>query len=77
MAEALAVLVALKLWTKYWKRPGVCLRIRGDNVGVLTLLMKMRPTYKSHGLTVIARELALEFGCASYKPRFFEPRLGQ
>lgn len=69
VAEALAILVALKLWADYWKRPGISLRIRGGNVGVLTLLMKMRPTYKSWGQTMIARELALEFGCSSYKPR--------
>lgn len=71
-AEALAILVALKLWAGYWKRPGISLRIRGDNVGVLALLMKMRPTYKSWGQTMIARELALEFGCSSYKPRIFQ-----
>lgn len=41
-------------------------------MGVLTLLMKMRPTYKSWGQTMIARELALEFGCSSYKPRIFQ-----
>lgn len=72
VAEALAVLVALRLWKSYWKRPGVCLRIRGDNVGVLTLLMKMRPSIKSVGMVMVARELSLEFGTASYKPRYFE-----
>lgn len=41
-------------------------------MGALTLLMKMRPTYKSWGQTMIAREMALEFGCSSYKPRIFQ-----
>lgn len=72
VVEALAVLVALKMWRRYWKKPGVALRIRSDNVGVLTLLVKLRPNQQSHGMTLIARELALEFGTAAYKPRVFQ-----
>ena len=69
--EALAVLVA-RSWRSYWARPGVALRIRSDNVGILTLLVKLRPKYHSVGLSIIARELALEFGTAAYKPRTFQ-----
>eukprot|EP00435_Cladocopium_sp_Y103_P030056 s3225_g7.t1 len=70
--EALAVLVALRLWQKYWRKPGVSLRIRSDNVSTLTLLVKLRPKYTSHGMSIVARELALEFGTSSYKPLFFQ-----
>ena len=72
VAEALAVLVALRLWAPYWRRSGVSLRIRSDNVGILTLLIKLRPSYTSPGLSLIAREVALEFGTAAYKPRVFQ-----
>lgn len=50
----------------------MALRIRSDNVGVLALLVKLRPNQSSHGMTLIARELALEFGTAAYKPRVFQ-----
>lgn len=41
-------------------------------MGVLTLVVKLRPDQQSHGMTLIARELALEFGAAAYKPRVFQ-----
>ena len=67
--EALAVLVALKLWRKYWQQNGVHLHIRSDSVSTLTLLIKLRAKVSSPGMGLIARELALEFGSCSYKPR--------
>ena len=67
--EALAVLVALKLWRKYWQQNGVHLHIRSDSVSTLTLLVKLRAKVSSPGMGLIARELALEFGSCSYKPR--------
>ena len=70
--EALSVLVALKLWRKYWARTGVSLRIRSDSVSTLTLLVKLRVNCSSHSLSIIARELALEFGTATYKPLLFQ-----
>lgn len=36
------------------------------------LLIKMRPAFKSMGMMLVARELSLEFGAASYKPRSFQ-----
>lgn len=45
------------------------LRIRSDSVSTLTLLIKLRT---SHGLGLVAREMALEFGASSYKPLLFQ-----
>ena len=70
--EALAVLVALRLWRHYWARVGVSLRIRSDSVSTLTLLVKLRVSCSSSSLSLIARELALEFGTSSYKPLLFQ-----
>lgn len=70
--EALAVLVALKLWRRIWYRPGISLRIRSDSVSTLTLLIKLRASRNSAGMSVVARELALEFGSSSYKPLLYQ-----
>ena len=69
IAEALSVLVALKLWCKLWQRPHVQLQIKSGNVGTLTLLRKLRTNYKSASLGLIVREMALLFGRSSYRPR--------
>ena len=69
IAEALSVLVGLKLWSRLWQRPQVQLQIKSDNVGTLTLLKKLRTNYKSPNLGLIVREMALLFGRSSYQPR--------
>jgi hypothetical protein len=65
--EGLAILVALRLW--YDKdgigRINIC--VRGDNVGALTLLVKMRPA--SAQQAIVARELALLTVKAAFPPR--------
>ena len=68
VAEALSVLVALRLWCKLWQRPHIRLQIKSDNVGALTLLRKLT-SYKSTSLGLIVRELALLFGRSSHQPR--------
>ena len=68
--EALALLVALRLWRRYWSTRGVHLQVKGDSVSTLTLVHKLRTKVASVGLSLIARELALEFGNCSYKPRW-------
>lgn len=55
--ECLARLVALRLWLPLWSDHRLNLPVRGDNVGALALLLKMRPHDASHA--VIARELAV------------------
>ncbi|CAK9014935.1 unnamed protein product [Durusdinium trenchii] len=72
IAEALAMLVALRLWRHYWRQCGINLQMRSDSVTGLTLLMKLRTRVGSHGLNLIAREVALEFGNSAYKPRMFQ-----
>jgi hypothetical protein len=55
--ESLAVLVALRLWQQRWSQHRLNISVRGDNVGSLTLLLKMRPHSSKHA--IIAREMAL------------------
>jgi hypothetical protein len=64
--ECLAVLVALRIWRKHFKDKRVTLRVRGDNVGSLVLLLKMRPSSPSQA--IIARELALLLVDAAFPP---------
>ena len=49
----MAVLVALKLWSGGFVQQRVSLQGRGDNVGALVLMIKMRP--KTAQLAIIAR----------------------
>ena len=66
--EALAILVALKVWIQHSKER-IQLRVRGDNVGALALVVKMRP--KTARLAIVARELALIFTNYSFLPAVF------
>jgi hypothetical protein len=65
--EGLAILVALRLWYGDDGPGKVNLCVRGDNVGALTLLIKMRPA--SAQQAIIARELALITVRAAFPPR--------
>lgn len=64
--ECLAVLVAVDIWTSLWSHHRVVLKVRGDNVGALTLLVKMRPAITK--TDIIARELALRVVELSFPP---------
>jgi hypothetical protein len=64
--EALAVLVSLRMWGAHWRRSRAVLEVRSDNVTALTLLTKM--TVRGDGLTLIAREVALDIGLSIYRP---------
>ena len=68
--EALAMLVALRLWLPQWKQQRVVVTVRGDNMSALSMVAKMQP--KSPTLAIIARELALDIAAASYSPDFME-----
>lgn len=46
--------------------------VKSDSVSALILLAKLKVKAKSFGLGVVARELALEFGTCSYRPRFLQ-----
>ena len=65
-AEALAILVSLRLWAPLWRDQRVRLQLRTDNVAALTTLIKMQP--HSSSLGIIARELALDVAASAYTP---------
>ena len=64
--EALAILVAIDLWSDAWKQQRVVLKLAGDNVTALTLVTKMPPP--SPTLAIIARELSLRLVELSFPP---------
>ena len=64
--EALAGLVALRLWSPRWQHFPVVLQVRNDNMGALTLFSTLRG--RSTALSIIAREFALDLGRATCKP---------
>ena len=64
--EALAILVAVDIWHGEWTQQRIQLKIKGDNVAALTLMLKMRP--KGPGMATVARELALRLARLSFPP---------
>ena len=66
--ERLAIRIAVRLWAHLWSQERMILRIRGDNIGALTLLMKLRPSTSNPAMGVIARELALHLAQLSFQP---------
>jgi len=64
--ECLAILVAIDAWSRHWLRERVVLKLRGDNVGALIMVIKMRPPDPAHA--IIARELALRMAAMSFPP---------
>ena len=69
--EALAILVAVDIWASYWSQQRVILKVRGDNVAALVLLIKMRPKTGADGtpkMAIIASELALRLVDLSFPP---------
>ena len=68
--EALAMLVALRCWSKYWQEDRVQLEVTGDNLGVLSMVSKMRSAGK--GSNMIAREIALDLANGVFRPQMCE-----
>ena len=69
--EALAILVAVVLWSQAWQQDRIILKVKADNVTALTLLVKMRPspsTAHARQLALISRELALHLVDLSFPP---------
>ena len=64
--ECLAILVAVDLWHAMWSQRRIVLKITGDNVTALTLLVKLRPNGPK--MAIIARELALKLATMSFPP---------
>ena len=68
--EALALLVAVRLWLPHFKTQRVKICLRGDNMAALYAVAKMQP--KSKALGIVARELALDLADASYAVDFVQ-----
>ena len=64
--EALATLVAMRLWKQHWHNNRVLLTVGTDNVTALTLIRKLR--VKGKALGVISRELALDIASSTFEP---------
>ena len=64
--ECLAVLIGVAIWSDQWRHERINLKVRGDNVGALTLLVKLRPS--SAAQAIVARELALHLIEVSFPP---------
>jgi hypothetical protein len=62
--EALALLVALRLWLARCPRQ-LTMRVKSDNVGALRMLLKL--TSQSSALAIIAREVALDIAGGNYQ----------
>ena len=66
MLEGLAILVALRSWESELDARRFKLCVRGDNIGALVLLTKMRP--KTPNAAISARELALVTVLSAFPP---------
>ena len=64
--EALVALVALRIWSPRWRNKRSCLRVLGDSVTAMVLLLKLKA--KGAGPALIAREIALDMADALYQP---------
>ena len=64
--ECLAMLVALRLWLPECLKQRLDFSVRGDNIGAITLLLKMRPKDANHA--IVGRELALVLIQAPFFP---------
>ena len=64
--EALAILVALRLWKQSWALVRSTLEVRADNVSALTAVACMRA--KGYGVNLVAREMALDLSDGCYRP---------
>ena len=64
--EALAILLALRSWSQQWRGRRPVLEVKSDNVGALTMVIKMRS--KGKGTGIIAREMALDIALGEYQP---------
>ena len=62
----MAILVEARIWEDAFNNRRVSLRVRGDNVGALTLVVKMRPS--SAQQAIVSRELALITAKAAFPP---------
>jgi hypothetical protein len=68
--EALAVLVGLRAWKRYWLHKHVVLKVKSDSVSALVITLKMKTAGVGPG--IIAREMALDVASSEYMPSIVE-----
>lgn len=64
--ESLAALIAIRLWRPRWAEASIQLKVRGDSITMLTLVVNLRPSTPQ--LSLIGQEIALEFARCSFVP---------
>ena len=64
--EALAILVALRLWGKTWLSRHTVLKVKSDSMSALIAMARLKG--RSPGVIAIMREMALDIGAAAYLP---------
>jgi len=64
--ESLGALVALRLWRQLWGRQSLTLRVCGDSMTMLSLIVNLRPSTPQ--LALIGREIAMEYAQAVFVP---------
>ena len=68
--EALAALVALRVWHIRWKQAGAIIRVRSDSISALILTLNLKTS--GAGTSIVAREMALDIAWANYQPHVAE-----
>jgi len=68
--ESLAALIGVKLWQPYWARRATKLRLKGDSMTMLSLVVNLRPSTPQ--LAIIGQEMALCFAYSAIPPVFAE-----
>ena len=69
-AEALAALVALRVWRLRWAQAGARLRVRSDSIAALIVVLKLKTC--GRGSAIIAREMALDVAWSNFTPHVAE-----
>ena len=64
--EAMALLLAVRVWAPLWHSSRVTLSLRNDNVGALSVFSSLKG--KSVPMNAVAREFALDMSQSAYEP---------
>ena len=67
VAEAFAIMIALRMWSKTWLNQRAVLEVKSDSVSALNLLLNMKTS--GPGNCLIAREIALDLAQSVYQPQ--------
>ena len=65
--EALACMVALRVWANKWQNRRCTIMVRSDSISALILVLQFRTS--GEGTTTIAKELALDISRGIYRPQ--------